>query len=81
MNKHGTQCKVGKLRHLLIPKQNFQSISMDFMSGISKVDTFDLIMVIVFRLSKWATFVPCNKMDIADKIADLFMDCWVCYHF
>jgi hypothetical protein len=80
INKHSTQRKIRKLRPLPIPKQNFQSISMDFMSGIPKVNSFDSIMIIVCRLSKWAAFVPCNKMDTTDKIADLFMDCWVRYH-
>jgi hypothetical protein len=80
MSKHSTQPKLGKLRPLPIPKQNFQSLSMDFLSGIPCVNKHDAIMVVVCRLTKWAAFVPCNTRDTADRIADLFMDQWVRYH-
>ena len=47
MAKHSTQPKIGKLRPLPIPKQNFYSISMDFMTGMPKTGGNDAIMVIV----------------------------------
>ena len=69
MSKHSTQPKIGKLRPLSIPKQNFYSISMDFMTSIPKVVGVDAIMVIVCRLSKWSAFVPCNKQATAEEMA------------
>lgn len=77
MAKHSTQPKIGKLRPLPIPKQNFYSISMDFMTGIPKVGNDDAVMVIVCRLSKWSAFVPCSKQATAEEVAQLFLDHWV----
>jgi hypothetical protein len=75
--KHSTQPKIGKLRPLPIPKQNFYSISMDFMTNIPKVAGNDAIMIIVCRLSKWSAFVPWSKQATAEKVAQLFLDHWV----
>ena len=75
--KYSTQPKIGKLRPLPIPKQNFYSTSMDFMTGVPKVAGYDAIMVIVCRLSKWLAFVPCSKQATAEEVAQLFLDNWV----
>ena len=77
MAKHNTQLKIGKLRVLSIPKQKFYSISMDFMTGIPKVEGNDAIMVIVCCLSKWSAFVPCSKQATAEEVAQFFLDNWV----
>jgi len=74
MVKHSTQPKIGKLRPLSIPKQNFYSILMNFMTCILKVAGNNAIMVIVCRLSKWSAFVPCSKQATAEKVAQLFLD-------
>ena len=74
MVKHSTQSKIAKLTPLPISKQNFYSISMDFMTGIPKVAGYDAIMVIVCRLSKWSVFVPCSKQATAEDVAQLFLD-------
>lgn len=79
MSKHSTQPKIGKLRPWPIPKQNFYSISMDFMTGIPKVAGVDAIMVIVCRLNKLSAFVPCNKQATAEEVAPLFLDNWIRY--
>ena len=47
---------------------------MDFVTGIPKVAGMDAIMVIVCRLSKWSTFVPCSKQATAEEVAQLFLD-------
>ena len=47
---------------------------MDFMTSVPKVVENDVIMIIVCRLSKWATFVPCSKQATAEEVVQLFLD-------
>ena len=77
MIKHNTQPKIGKLRALPIPKQDFYLISMDFMTGVLKVAENDAIIVIVCRLNKWAAFMPCAKQATAEDVVQLFLNNWV----
>jgi putative transposase len=77
ITKHSTQPKIMILRPLPIPKQNFYSISMDFMTGIPKRVENDAIIVIVCWLSKWAVFVYCSKEATAEQVAQLFLNNWV----
>lgn len=79
MAKHRTQPKIEKLRPLPISKQNFYSISMDFVTGIPKVAGNVEIMVIVCRLSKWLAFMPCSKQATAEEVAQFVLDNWVRY--
>ena len=69
MTKYNTQSEIKKLRPLPIPKQNVYSTSMDFMTGIPKVEEKDVIMIIVWRLNMWTAFVPCSKQATAEKVA------------
>lgn len=51
INKHCIQLKIKKLMPLLIPKQNFHSVSMDFITGIPNVKAFNVIMVVMCQLN------------------------------
>lgn len=51
----------GYLQPLQIPQQRWDSISLDFVSGLPEVDGYDMILVVVDRLSKRARFLPTTK--------------------
>ena len=63
----------GKLLPLLIPAQQWQSISLDFITDLPDSDKFDSVLVVVDRLSKMAHFIPCSKDVSADQTASLFL--------
>ena len=46
----------GLLQPLPIPNQRWEEISMDFITGLSKLEGKDAIMVVVDRLNKYAHF-------------------------
>lgn len=62
----------GLLEPLPVPTRPWESVSMDFISGLPKVDQFCSAMVVVDRFSKYATFVPIHKTCGAEETAALF---------
>jgi hypothetical protein len=62
----------GLLQPLPIPKQKLESISMDFITGLSKVQGKDCIYVSVDRLTKFAHFYAIPKEYSAIQVAELF---------
>lgn len=64
--------EAGLLQPLPIPSRPWQSVSMDFISGLPKVDGMRTIFVIVDRFSKYAVFVPAPHACSADVAAGLF---------
>ncbi|KAK9217719.1 hypothetical protein WN943_006347 [Citrus x changshan-huyou] len=69
-------CLVAKpvvlLQPLSNPKRLWQSISMDFTSGMAKSKGQKSILVVVDRFSKYAIFMPAPHACPADKAAELF---------
>jgi len=63
---------VGLLQSLPIPKQKWESISMDFITGLSKVQGRDCIYVVVDRLTKYAHFFAIPLKYSASQVVDLF---------
>ena len=61
----------GLLQPLPIPTQQWQSISLDFITDLPQSAKFDSILVIVDRLTKMAHFVPCTRTITAKETADL----------
>jgi hypothetical protein len=61
----------GKLSSLPIPDSPWDSISMDFITGLpeSTDKKYDSIFVIVDRLTKMAKFIPCHKSITAEHVA------------
>lgn len=57
IKNRSTGSKIGMLRPLLILKQNFQLVSIDFMIGISNVGKFNASMIIVYELNMWVIFI------------------------
>ena len=50
-----------------------QSIAMDFITDLPKSDEYDVILVVINRLTKMSHFIPCKKDLDAWQFATLFM--------
>lgn len=72
--KYETVAYPGLLQPLPIPKSFFSDISMDFISGLPKVQGKNTILVIVDRLTKYGHFIPLSHPYTAAHIAQLFLD-------
>ena len=63
-----------KLQPLDIPQMKWECISMDFITGLSKVaGNFDSIFVVVDKLTKVAHLIPTRTTASATDIAQLFV--------
>lgn len=64
----------GLLQPLEVPSQSWQVITMDFIEGLPKSASFDCILVIVDKFSKFAHFLPLKHPFTAFGVAQLFME-------
>ncbi|KAL0393404.1 UNVERIFIED_CONTAM: Transposon Tf2-11 polyprotein [Sesamum latifolium] len=71
-DKADHQKKAGLLQPLPIPTRPWESVSMDYISGLPKVGDLGSIIVVVDRLSKYATFIAAPKHVTAEGTAHLF---------
>ncbi|KAL0374984.1 UNVERIFIED_CONTAM: hypothetical protein Sradi_3414100 [Sesamum radiatum] len=71
-DKADHQKKAGLLQPLPIPTRPWESVFMDYNSGLPKVGDLDLIIVVVDRLSKYATFIVAPKHISEEGTAHLF---------
>ena len=67
-NKSERFFPVGLLQPLPIPRQKWESISMDFITGLPKVQGKDCIYVVVYRLTKCAHFFPITSNFKASQV-------------
>jgi hypothetical protein len=63
---------LGLLHPLPIPEQKWESISMNFIIGLPKVQGKDCIYVVVDRLSKFSHFYAIPTHYSVVKVAELF---------
>ncbi|KAL0336262.1 UNVERIFIED_CONTAM: Transposon Tf2-11 polyprotein [Sesamum radiatum] len=71
-DKADHQKKAGLLQPLPIPKRPWESVSMDYISRLPKVGDLGTIIVMVDRLSKYATFIAAPKHVTAEGTTHLF---------
>jgi hypothetical protein len=71
-NKSELTHPAGLLQPLPIPEQKWESISMDFITGLSKVQGRDCIYVVVDRLTKYAHFFSIPSEYSTSQVADIF---------
>ncbi|MCO5579453.1 hypothetical protein L7F22_033308 [Adiantum nelumboides] len=72
--KASRQLPQGLLQPLPVPKERWESISMDFITTLPRTSKGNAqILVIVDRFSKMAHFIPCKKAASAPDIASLFV--------
>jgi hypothetical protein len=72
--KHENIKSAGKLQPLPVPLLPWQDISMDFIEGLPKSEGFEVIMVVVDRLTKFAHFVPLKHPFTAAQVAQALWD-------
>ena len=63
----------GKLVPLKIPERNWKEILMDFITDLPVSHSFNLILVVVDRLTKQVHFVLTHKLLNALGLAQLFI--------
>ena len=63
---------IGLQQPLPIPNQKWESISMDFITGLPKVQEKDCIFVVVDRLTKYAHFMAISTHHKASQIVEVF---------
>ena len=63
--------KRGLLRPLSMPRQKWTSLGIDFLCGIPICGNYNMIMVVVDRLTKMAHFIPCTTALTAQDCARL----------
>lgn len=73
-DKHLNSHPAGLLQPLPIPKGSWCDISIDFIEGLPKSDSYTVILVIVDRFTKYAHFIPLKHPYTAKSVAQLVFD-------
>jgi len=73
-NKNHTEQPAGKLMPNSIPEKPWTHISADFITKLPIAQGYDLILVVVDRLTKMAHFIPTTEKTSAEGLARLFRD-------
>ncbi|SNX84754.1 related to pol protein [Melanopsichium pennsylvanicum] len=64
----------GLLQPLSTPSRPWNSISMDFIEGLPKLEGYDSIFVVVDRLTKYAILTPTYKTITSEQTAKMLKD-------
>ncbi|KAK3005988.1 hypothetical protein RJ639_016555 [Escallonia herrerae] len=62
----------GLLQPLPVPKRPWESVSLDFITGLPKVEDLGIILVVVDRFNKYASFITTPKYCLPQDTAQLF---------
>ena len=69
--KHTCQGPIGLLQPLPIPNGPFEVITMDFITELPPSKSYDAILVIVDKLTKYGHFIPMQNTSSAKDMAHL----------
>ena len=64
----------GLLQPLPVPSTSWEVVSMDFIEGLPQFGSFNAILVVVDKFSKFSHFIPLRHPFTAASIAKIFMD-------
>ncbi|GKC13174.1 putative reverse transcriptase domain-containing protein [Tanacetum coccineum] len=71
----------GLLQQPKIPEWKWEKITMDFITGLPRTPSgYDMIWVIVDRLTKSAHFLPMKKTESMEKLTQLYLKEIICRH-
>jgi len=73
-NKNYTEQPVGKLMPNSIPEKPWMHISADFITKLPLAQGYDVILVVVDKLTKMVHFIPTTEKTLAEGLARLFRD-------
>ena len=73
-NKNRTEQPAGKLMPNSIPEKPWTHILADFITKLLLVQEYNLILVVVNRLTKMVYFIPTTEKTMAEGLARLFRD-------
>ena len=85
MKKHVRECDICKrlkyetyhvarlLQPLPIPNKPWLDVSMDFVEGLPKSQSKDVVLVVVDKLTKFVHFIPLSHPYTAAKVATLYL--------
>lgn len=73
-SKYDTAAHPGLLQPLPIPEAVWMDISMDFIIGLPKSASMDVIFVVVDRLSKYSYFIPLSHPFTTIQVAQTYLD-------
>jgi hypothetical protein len=75
------QRPAGLLQSMKIPKWKWKEVGMDFITGLPRTQRgYDLIWVIVDRLTMIGHFLPVKTTYSGAKLLELYMERIVCLH-
>jgi hypothetical protein len=72
-NKTARHKPYGLLQPLPIPNHPWKDIGMDFVGPLPLSKGFDMIYIVVCRLTKQAHFIPCKSNRTTSDVVDLFL--------
>uniref|UniRef100_H3GRD5 Chromo domain-containing protein n=1 Tax=Phytophthora ramorum TaxID=164328 RepID=H3GRD5_PHYRM len=78
--KSSTGCKTGTLQRIPLPATRWDVVLIDFITHLPVSDGFDVIMVVVDKLSKRPVYIPTHTTATTEDTAKLFFNNVIRYY-